>query len=269
MAGYGSARTIQVMTTSPSAAISAELAGLLVSDDRQLGAVYREVQAGQSSNVTIAENGAAASSNAVGNLRAVITALTQGKVPTSSSLARQAAASIGRFLSEDLSDETRAYLVELRDQLRSYVASAKAQAEDLEEAVQEAPRLKEFLDTAHGVYVYTFPHYMLHKDDADTGRMRVKIGHTSKGVWRRVVDQVRQAGMPEDPVILRVYRSETLTPQQAEQRIHRFLDSIGVERSSSTNVQGGKEWFSTSLLMLDALATAIGLEVSDTGRYEK
>jgi hypothetical protein len=47
------------------------------------------------------------------------------------------------------------------------------------------------------------------------------------------------------------------------------LDAIGVERGSSTNVQGGKEWFSTSLTMLDALAAAIGLEVSNTEDYSK
>ncbi len=209
----GIARTIRGMATTPSETVTAELAQLLASDDRQLGAVYREIQSGQSSNSAIAEKGAAASPNAVGNLRVVITTLTQGKVPASSALARQAGASIGRFLSEpEVSEETQTYLLSLRDELRAYVASAKAQAEDLEEIVQDAPRLKAFLDTAHGVYVYTFPHYMLHKDDAETGRMRVKIGQTSKGVWRRVVDQVRQAGMPEDPVILRVYRSEVLTP---------------------------------------------------------
>jgi hypothetical protein len=245
--------------------VALEISKLLTSDDRQLGAVYREIQAGQSSSAVIAERGAAASPSAVANLRVVISALTEGKVPTSSSLARQSGASIGYFLDNpDISEDTRVYLSDLRNRLRAYVASAKAQVDDLNEVVRDAPKLKEFLDKAHGVYVYTFPHYTLHKDDVETGRMRVKIGQTSKGVWRRVVDQVRQAGMPEDPVILRVYSSEILTPQQAEFRIHQFLDAIGVERGSSTNVQGGKEWFSASVFMLDALAAAIGLEAVNT-----
>ncbi len=242
--------------------VRSELVALLVNDPRQLGAVYRQVSAGVTAPRDIVEAGAAKNTGAVSNLRQTLAALLERTIPESASIARQAAAAIGAFLNDDsISDETRNYLTTLREELVAASRSTDALQHDaatVEAADRELSRRAEDLS---GVYVYSFLHYLQYPNDPDTGRCWLKVGSTTKGAWKRVLEQTRQTSMPEDPKLLRIYHSATLTPAEIEARFHAVLDAAGHERSAATHTKAGKEWFSTTVELLDTLANAMSLTV--------
>jgi hypothetical protein len=242
-------------------AVRDELAALLLEDPRQLGQVYRQMEDGVTSPKDIVAAGAAANTGAVSNLKQVIAALLDHTIPESAVVARQAAASIRWFLTAELSEPARGYLTALRAELDAKARSAGALARDADEVKQTDRALTQRAEDLSGVYVYSFLHYLQHPLDPETGRCWLKIGSTTKGVWKRVVDQARQTSMPEDPRLLRIYHSATLDPAAIEERFHRVLDSAGPERSAARHSKAGVEWFATTLELLDTLAAAIGLTV--------
>jgi hypothetical protein len=72
-----------------------------------------------------------------------------------------------------------------------------------------------------------------------------------------VLNQARQTGMPEDPLLLRVYTTDD--PTAAEKDFHMLLDAAEHQRSVGAAV--GKEWFVTTVKYCDAVATALKLTV--------
>lgn len=245
------------MSTDP---VRTELEELLRTDPRQLGLVFRQLEAGVTDPKEIVAAGAAKNTGAVSNLRQSLASILDRAIPESASISRQAASAIGWFLEAEISDTTRAYLVELRQELTTKAQSPDALGRDAA-AVAEADRvLTTRAEELSGVYVYSFLHYIQYPND-EAGRCWLKVGSTNKGAWKRVTSQARQTSMPEDPKLLRIYHSATLTPEEIETRFHLVLDAAGHERSAARHTKAGIEWFSTTLELLDAIALAMGLQV--------
>lgn len=85
----------------------------------------------------------------------------------------------------------------------------------------------------------------------------LKVGRTSNKAWSRVLAQAKSTGMPEDPLLLRVYATDD--PVAAEKTFHMLLDAAEHERSLGTAV--GVEWFVTTIEYCDTVATALKLDV--------
>ena len=68
-----------------------------------------------------------------------------------------------------------------------------------------------------------------------------------------------QTGLPEDPVILRVYTHPIRTPKEIETEFHKLLISAGHYRAIGD--QTGRDWFATNLDFLNAIASSLGCEI--------
>lgn len=79
----------------------------------------------------------------------------------------------------------------------------------------------------------------------------------------RISEQARAAGVPEEPLILRVYRApDNRDALELERTFHRLLDAAGHERSRTGS---GREWFATTVEFLDTVADVLGLLTSTNG----
>lgn len=248
------------IVSKPSPEILKELNKLLLVDPRQLGKVYRSKEKGLHTLKEIVDDGAAAGEWAVRNLIICLDALLEGKYPKSIHHARQAYSLSGWFSSNDgVSEELTTYINIFREEMKTIMFSETAKDNQIQEVDQISKDLEQKIDHINGVYVYTFPHYIVHPNDMETNRCWLKIGSTTDNVWKRVKDQTRQTSMPEDPKILRVYTSDKFTPNQIESLFHRILDAALHDRSSAKFSKSGKEWFNTTLEFLDVLADEFGL----------
>lgn len=111
-----------------------------------------------------------------------------------------------------------------------------------------------------GVYVYTLPHYFAYPYEPSTGRTLFKIGWSEGPPFMRVSGQSRQdkmrfTALPEDPIVLRFYRSDR---SAAERDLHNALEQQGHVRM--TGIWCGREWFLTDLATVDKQARGLGLE---------
>jgi len=110
-----------------------------------------------------------------------------------------------------------------------------------------------------GVYVYSYPQYLNHPVEPDSGNTYYKVGYADNagGVLARLNRQLRDAArsttaVPEDPVLLRIYETERHEAHDLESRIHKGLKQLlGAHHSTKHN---GSEWFLTNLEILDVLA---------------
>jgi len=100
--------------------------------------------------------------------------------------------------------------------------------------------------------------YVRHPYDEDTGNTLFKVGMSKDRVVSRFLDQTRTTALPEDPILLRVYRAEN--PVEEEHRFHRLLKAARQTREDGGSA--GREWFLTSLTFLDEIAAARGLPVA-------
>ena len=173
---------------------------------------------------------------------------------------------------ESLSDSTLQRLLELsveHDNLAKNKEAIVRENEEIERALESDDRLN-----VPGIYVYTYPHYnnkpvQPSQEDYTDDRTFLKIGVTESavGVSKRIQQQIGQVrtALPEPPIILRIYSSDSVDLKEAEKQIQRHLDAadhnqINRERGSGV----GTEWFLTHLKFLDSIADLLRLEV----RYE-
>lgn len=248
----------------PTAALSvAEEIGRLLPDTAgQLGEVAKCLADGITDRKAIVEAGAAANTGAVANILSNIRAIQDGEVPAAPSLARLSRSSASSFLKQHRTVLSQ----EAVDQLESVIVASEAVAtdrgaQDREEEVlqRKGTELEDTLAVQGGVYVFTYPHYWRHPTVEGTKRTLLKIGMTTKDAGERVKVQARQAGLPEDPLLLRVYQSQTLEPAAAEKRFHRLLRAADHSREDAN--AGGKEWFETSIEFLDTIADTLDMEI--------
>jgi hypothetical protein len=243
-----------------------KLHALLWSAPGQLGEVYRAMVQFPAAGPTELHELANCCANpgAVGNRRVVVLAIMNGEIPSAVSRARQAASSIRPLLKPVADTDVREHLSGVLHKLEDQVSSPEAVAQEVDELESNSADLAEELKQASGVYVYTYPHYWRHPYVPGTERRLLKIGRTSNGAWGRVIAQARQTGMPEDPLLLRVYA--TKDPVALENKFHKLLDAAEHVRSSGTAV--GKEWFTTTVEFCDTIAAVLGVQVHNGGHDE-
>ena len=234
----------------------AEVEALLAQDDAREGRLWRWYRDGRTdAEWKVAHDVATAPTNA----KHTIEALLHGVVPRGPSYAAVDAGTVRRWLatkalSAQLDEALRAQL-RLLEQIAAgprKVGLSRRTSEQL-----EASRKAE-VQRIPGVYVYGLPHYLKHHVDDESGRTLLKVGHSSVDVFDRIAHQRRMTALPEDPVLLRIYPSQSSA--KAEATFHHWLKQAGHLRPAST-LQAGNEWFLTSLSFLDDVATQIGLNV--------
>jgi hypothetical protein len=192
---------------------------------------------------------------------AVINAVFNRQMPGGPSIARQTAASVRGLLKLGPNDEVRAYLnivlVALDELAGDANAALREEAEIEARSAQLESEAEKKLRNAAGVYVYTYPHYWKHPYVAGTERRLLKVGKTDGAAFTRIRAQARQAGAPEEPLLLRIYVAPE--PGVSERSFHRLLDAA--EHSRNEGATAGREWYSTTLEFCDEIAAALRLEV--------
>lgn len=103
-----------------------------------------------------------------------------------------------------------------------------------------------------GIYVYALPHYLRYPFEPGTGRTLLKVGHSHSDVIRRFNSQTRTTALPEEPVLLRIYRISGTSTVTTESDFHRLLESADHSRNVARSA--GREWFVTSTRFLDEIA---------------
>lgn len=232
----------------------AEAEAILAADESRLGETFRADRKGLSP-AEQAEKAGTQHHNFVYNNRVIISALVDGDVPNAPSLALAAARRLRTLLKrDDLSPELRTDWVTLEEQL-------SLRAEDSTAAkVEDAKMAKASVDAESakipGIYVYTLPHYLRYPVDPSTGKTYLKVGHSSQDVIYRMQTHSRFTGIPEDPVLLRIYPVDASAA--AEKAFHEWLRAA--DHDGARGSTAGKEWFLTSTRFLDKVASSLNLE---------
>ena len=240
-----------------------ELAQALRSNDGQLGKIFALLESGKVTNRELVDGGGAANQGAAANLRVTVKAVLDGALPSGPSVAAQARRSIGGLIRDNrgLSEAARVHLEGLRTKLEAIATdSAAIELEDRDLAVLSKD-LERALEKMAGVYVFTLPSFYRAVQKTDPERFWFKIGKTDRSAGMRV-REIMKTGLPEDPVILRVYSHPTRTPMEIETEFHKLLISAGHYRAVGD--QTGRDWFATNLDFLNAVASALGCEIFGT-----
>ena len=156
-----------------------------------------------------------------------------------------------------LGEEALSYLTDLADQCERVVQSTFPRRQAA--AVTAAANL----DGRPGVYVYTLPHYLNKpmkpaEDDLANDRTLFKVGMSSVDAKHRVQQQV-STGLPEPPMLLRIYECEQDKAADVERVFHRVLNAF--DHNPMYHRGAGKEWFLSSLTALDELARVLRLNI--------
>ncbi|MHB1786044.1 MAG: GIY-YIG nuclease family protein [Acidimicrobiales bacterium] len=240
-----------------------EIESLLPQSKGQLGLVAGCLADGITDRRLIVDSGAAASTGAVGNILATVYALRDGTIPENGpTVARMAASSARSFLKqhrERLSPEAVQRITSVIDNLAAAAGNRLAQEREEAELQERGDGLEEVLAAQGGVYAYTFPHYWRYPTVEGSSRTLLKVGMTTKDAHVRVRQQARHTGLPEDPLLLRVYQHPTRDPRDLEKDFHDLLDAADHGRTD-TKI-GGREWFETSVEFLDMVAKKLGMTV--------
>ena len=256
------------MIQTPGHEVMSELNQALQASTGVLGKVARAMAEGVTSPTELAGMGAGANSGHSGNLARVVRYVQDGIPPTAPSRAAKARRSIGGLLRDNpgLSAQAVEYLQSLREQVDSIEKDDDARAGEATQLSKASEELTQKVEKLGGVYVYTFPTYLMVPAKIDPERFWLKIGQTGRVVEKRVSDQLRSTAMPEDPVILRVYtdpQGEAVGSDvdygALEKKFHKLLMSAGHSKTSARS--GGTEWFATTLEFLDEIAETLDLEI--------
>jgi hypothetical protein len=246
----------------PTPEIRAELIAFLQSDQSRLGEVYRALDEGLTAP-EIAERLDVATSNFVWNIDRIAHALLDGDLPRAPTVALQTAMRFRRILkSAPLSDAARLYLTTKLEELERAANDESARVEETQRA-QEQTQQAEARDEA-GIYVYALPHYLRYPFDPETGRTLMKVGRSDRDVIVRFRQQARTTALPEEPVLLRIYRTDEGT--RFEANFHRLLEAADHYRSVARTA--GREWFVTSTRFLDEAARVMELPVTVVNEVE-
>jgi hypothetical protein len=243
----------------PSTEVQAEVAALLEADDTRLGQVYRGLQRGLTAEV-IATELDVASSNFVWNYERIIRAMLHGDLPTAPSVALQAARRFRKLLkSSRLSSSLRSYLEMNLAELERKADDPTARAVEAQRALEQTEQAESRSET--GIYVYALPHYLRYPFDPESGRTLMKVGQGDHDVILRFRNQTRTTALPEEPILLRIYRTTepTVAIKSIESDFHRLLEAADHYRSVERTA--GKEWFVTSTRFLDEVARVMRLPV--------
>jgi T5orf172 domain-containing protein len=89
----------------------------------------------------------------------------------------------------------------------------------------------------------------------------MKVGQSNHDVILRFRSQTRTTALPEEPILLRIYRTteSTVAIKSIESDFHRLLEAADHYRSVERTA--GKEWFVTSMRFLDEVARVMRLPI--------
>lgn len=107
---------------------------------------------------------------------------------------------------------------------------------------------------ASGVYVYSYSLYLNAPVSPQDGRTLFKVGASHSNTQGRVESQQNSTPVPDDITLLRIFECSDAIKE--EKKFHRILSAAGHLHQSN---HGGKEWFLTSLELIDAIAETLGL----------
>jgi T5orf172 domain len=241
----------------PTGEVRSELRVLLAADESRLGQVYRLLEQGLGADA-VAEQLGVGTSSFVWNYGRTIRALLDNDLPVAPTVALAAARTFRSFLrTASLSAPTRTYLQDTVNEL-------ERRANDVERREEETQRAKEQTQEAEsrneaGIYVYALPHYLRYPFDPDSGRTLLKVGRSDSDIIVRFRTQTRTTALPEEPILLRIYRVTGMATSPVESSFHRLLEAADHNRSVARSA--GREWFLTSTRFLDEIARILGLDV--------
>lgn len=233
----------------------------LRNNEGNLGKVFRAHEAGITTTRELVENGAAANFGAAGNLQVTLNAILENRLPAAPSRAAQTGRAIGGLIRDNpkFSNEVKIYLQDLRSDLEQILNNEIAINNEASQFEKASEELLEVFQKVGGVYVYTYPTYFKLPVKIDPDRFWLKIGTTDRVIDLRIAEQTRATAVPEDPWVLRVYRSEDKTNQELEKVFHRMLEAAGHSRTDAK--RGGQEWFATNLDFLDQIAVSMKFHI--------
>jgi hypothetical protein len=243
-------------------AVRNELHQLLKTDTYLLGSAYRlRIKYPDASSSELNKKPEASGITGFPTLYMGIQFIATRDLPGGSTNARKAGSNV-RSLRRRTSDvATKDYLNSLVAKLDDVFADPAAGEVEEAELVADSSKLEKIaahdLNSANGVYVYTYPHYWRYPYVEGSERRMLKVGRTENGAWFRVQKQARITGLPEDPQLLRVY--VTGNPVADEAKFQKLLDAADHERGKGK--YSGVEWFVTTVEFLDAIAEVLGLEI--------
>jgi len=237
---------------------------LLINSSGQLGDVARlYIAEGMTSPTEMSNAGGAANAGAAWQLLVAIK-LIRGddkEAPTAPSVALGTLRRLRSFLKQHkglvpMADLER--LEGLQAELETITENRDAQTQEDEQLAEAGKKLlNDVGDLVGGVYVYTLPHFLRHPTVADSSRTYFKVGMATGEIRKRVFQQL--TGFPEEPLVLRVYQSSTITPIELEKRFHRHLRAAEHIRKSPG--RSGTEWFETTVAFLDSAAELMGVTI--------
>ncbi len=241
----------------PTQEVREEIENSVREDQSRLGEVFRGLERGLSADEIAAELGIP-TSGFVWNYSRTLRALTEGDLPSAPTVAISATRTFRRFLTSKVwTPEAHRYLESNIAELDRRANDEAARALEIQQAKQQTERAESQNTT--GIYVYALPHYLRYPYDERSGRTLMKVGRSDRDVIRRFREQTRTTALPEEPVLLRIYRTEPQNSAQAEDRFHRLLEAADHYRSVAN--AAGREWFVTSTRFLDEVARALSLPV--------
>ncbi len=116
--------------------------------------------------------------------------------------------------------------------LEANLAELERRANDETARVVEVQRAQEQTEQAEarnetGIYVYALPHYLRYPFEPDSGRTLMKVGRSDSDVIQRFRNQTRTTALPEEPILLRIYRTDQAGAGngQVESDFHRLLEA--------------------------------------------
>lgn len=241
----------------PDEHVASELRDFLEADRSRLGDIYRGLARGLSAEEISAEIGVDVG-NSFWSYNRLLRSLLEGDIPTAPTVALGVSRRFRSILrSPSLSNACRSYL-------SHNLAALERRAEDVTAKVAEVEHAKEQTDAAEalnemGIYVYALPHYLRYPYDSASGRTLMKVGRSDSDVIQRFRNQTRTTALPEEPILLRIYRTDPDRSGPVETSFHRLLEAADHYRNVARTA--GREWFITSTTFLDEVARVMALPI--------
>lgn len=156
------------------------------------------------------------------------------------------------YLSDALRHEFEAHCVELTARLH-YLNAERAQRLGLTLLSSMVGR------DENAVYCAALPKYVEHPDGPN-GEVLFKLGMTTKSVYDRTARMQRNAGLPQDLHVYRLYRPDNDRSLRAfEAAVHRTLGRASEHVARNKSVFGGSEWYLSTFEAIDQAAGAEGV----------
>lgn len=253
----GSASAHGVGAVRSTDSVRSELVEFLNKDESRLGEVYRLLERGLSAD-EIASELKVTTSSFVWNYNQTLKALLDGDLPQKPTVVLGVGRKFRALVKRGgLSPNTTKYL-------QANLAELERLADDPTARVVESEEVKQQTEAAEsqnvvGIYAYALPHYLRYPFNPDTGHTLLKVGRSDSDVIQRFRNQVRTTALPEEPVLLRIYKTDGRSNGDTEKTFHDLLVAAGHGRSAVKTA--GREWFVTSTRFLDAVGRALEMPV--------